>query len=147
MARKTETVIIEREGRDIGKAFLIREMPASQAERWATRAFLALAKGGIEIPDDVINSGMAGIAAIGIKALANVPYGDAQYLLDEMFQCVSIIPDLSKPQVVRPLIEDDIEEVATRLQLRQATFELHTGFFAFAARSKVEAEAATVANM
>lgn len=146
MARKTEVVTIEREGRDAGKSFLLREMPASQAERWATRAFLALARGGVELPDDVTASGMAGIAAIGLKALANVTFADAQLLLDEMFQCVSFMPDSSKPNVVRALIEDDIEEVATRLQLRQAVFELHTGFFAFAARSKAEADAATLAS-
>ena len=35
MARKTANVTISAAGRDQGKVFVLREMPASQAERWA----------------------------------------------------------------------------------------------------------------
>jgi len=37
-------------------------------------------------------------------------------------------PSPVKPEIVRGLIEDDIEEVATRIQLRKAVFELHVDF-------------------
>ena len=43
MARKVEYITIDQEGRDQGKTFKITEMPALKAEKWATRAFLALA--------------------------------------------------------------------------------------------------------
>jgi hypothetical protein len=134
MARKTLTVTIDADGRDQDKAFLIKEMPAAQAEKWAARAFLALAKSGVQIPENLASAGLAGIAALGIKALGGMAFEDAEPLLDEMFQCISIIPDPSRPGVVRALIEDDIEEVATRLRLRKEVFSLHTSFFSSAAR-------------
>lgn len=134
--RKQATVSIQDEGRDQGKTYLLTEMPASQAERWAIRALMSLAKSGLEIPDNAQEMGMAAIAAMGFTALANIPFEDAGPLLDEMMACVQIIPDPARPQVVRPLIEDDIEEVRTRLMLRRDVFDLHTGFFSTAARLK-----------
>ena len=53
MPRRTKTYVIADENRDKGKMFLLTEMPALQAEKWAIRAFLALAKAGLVIPDDV----------------------------------------------------------------------------------------------
>ena len=42
MARKTATYIVESEGRDKGKQFLLTEMAVAKAEDWAIRAMLAL---------------------------------------------------------------------------------------------------------
>jgi hypothetical protein len=126
--RKTLTVTIDAPGRDQGKAFVLREMPASQAEKWAARAFLALAKSGVEVPDNIAAAGLSGVAAMGIKAFGGMSFRDAEPLLDEMFGCVSHIPDPARPAVVRALIEDDIEEVATRLKLRLELFRLHMDF-------------------
>lgn len=128
MARKQITVTIDTPGRDFGKAFRLTEMPASQAEKWAARAFLALAKSGVEIPDNIANAGLAGIATFGLKALGSMSFADAESLMDEMFQCVAIVPDPARPMVVRALIEDDIEEVSTRVRLRKEVFGLHVNF-------------------
>jgi len=128
MARQVSIVVIDAEGRDKGKRFQITEMSASQAERWAIRAFLAIAATGVEIPDDLRESGFAGIAAMGLRALGFLSFEAAEPLLDEMFGCIMLIPDASNPSFTRPLIETDIEEVATRLRLRSAVIELHTGF-------------------
>jgi len=136
MARKKLDVTISAEGRDFGKVFRIHEMPASQAERWAIRAFLAMAKSGVDVPDDVADAGMAGLAAFGLKALSGVSFELAGPLMDEMFECVKIVPDPKKPMIERALIEDDIEEVKTRLYLRKEIFTLHTGFFSGAVPSK-----------
>jgi hypothetical protein len=57
MARKERTVVIETEGRDLGRTYLLREMPASQAEAWATRLLLALGKGGVEVPEGFLCDG------------------------------------------------------------------------------------------
>lgn len=133
MARKTLTITIDAEGRDIGKVFVITEMPASQAEKWAARAFLAMARNGVDIPDDIASSGLAGIAAMGLKAIGGMKYEDAEPLLDEMFNCIKCIPDASKPNVIRNIIEDDIEELSTRLRLRKEVFMLHVSFFTAAA--------------
>ena len=135
MARNTATIVIDAAGRDHGKVFRLTELPALQAEKWAVRAFLAMSHNGIEIPEDIANSGLAGIAAIGIKAIGAMAFSDAEPLLDEMFTCVSIIPDAARPNVVRALIADDIEEVGTRFRLRKEVFALHTDFFKAAAPS------------
>jgi hypothetical protein len=124
--RKTVTVTIGPEGgRDSGKVYVLTEMPASRAERWATRAILALTRAGIDFPE---NAGMAELASIGVKALGKVDFHDAEVLMDEMMECVKIQRDKKNPMLVHPLLEDDIEEVATRFRLKMEVFTLHTGF-------------------
>lgn len=132
--RREETVTIATEGRDKGKVFFLTELPAMQGEKWALRAFLALAKSGIDLPEDFGSGGMAAIALIGFKALGNVAFADAESLMDEMFTCVQIVPDAGNPQVKRKLFAEDIEEVSTLLTLRKQVFELHTNFSQLAAR-------------
>lgn len=116
------------ENRDNGKVFLIKEMPAAKAERWAIKAFLAMAKNGIELPEGVEFSGMAGIAKAGITLFTKIPFEDADELMAEMMGCVSIIPNPNKPDITRAIDEEDIEEVSTRLMLRKEVFFLHVGF-------------------
>lgn len=141
MARKTATITISDEGRDRGKTFILREMSAYQAERWAMRALLALARSGFDVPDNFMSLGLAGIAAIGMRALGGMSFEDAEPLLNEMMDCVMIVPDPARPQVSRALVEDDIEEVATRLKLRMEVFNLHTSFLQAVARSTSAAAA------
>lgn len=128
--RATKDVFIEDDNRDKGKVFKITEMPAMQAEKWAVRVFLALAKAGIDIPDDIASRGLAGVAVVGIKMLGGVAFADAEPLLDEMFRCVQIYPDYHKNSLlVRNLVgQDDIEEIKTITHLRQEVLELHLGF-------------------
>lgn len=136
MARKTEIVTIALNNRDKGKRFLLTEMPAAQAEKWAMRAFLALARNGVEVPDDIAESGLQGIAALGIKALGAVSWEDAELLADEMFTCVQAMPDDSNDGIVTKLFSESIEEPATRLYLRKRIFGLHVDFSKLAAPSK-----------
>ena len=141
MARKTaKTVIGEDGGRDKGKAFFITEMPASKAEKWATRALLLLSRSGIDFPAELLGSGMAGIAVYGLRALPLLDFNEAEPLLDEMWDCLQIIPDLSHPNVTRPLLEDDIEEIATRIKLRTEIFNLHVSFSQPAVASNMTSE-------
>lgn len=125
MARKEASFVAET-GRDKGKQFLITEMSATQAENWAIRAILAVGNAGIEIPDNLVSQGMAGLMAVGYMNLLKIPFDAAKPLLDEMMGCVQFIPSQN---IKRPLIEDDIEEVQTRLQLRKAIWNLHMDFF------------------
>lgn len=127
MARRVETFVADT-GRDTGKTFRITEMPASRAEAWATRLLLALGKSGIEVPEGVFAMGMAGVAAVGIRSLGQLPWEVAQPLMNEMMECIEIQPDVRHPQVHRRLVEEDIEEVATRLKLRDEVIHCHTGF-------------------
>jgi hypothetical protein len=150
MARKTLQVVIDAEGRDKGKVFLITEMPPRQAEKWATRALLALGRGGnVDMPadfrEDLEDMGMVGIAALGVRALTSIPFDDAEPLLDEMMACVSVIPDVkivdqtSREPIARALIDSDIEEVGTLFRLRSEALELHTGFSVAAFLSRLGA--------
>jgi hypothetical protein len=125
MARK-ETTFVADTGRDKDKKFLITEMSASQAENWAFRVILAIGNAGIEIPDGLAMQGMAGLMAVGYMNLLKIPFDSAKPLLDEMMTCVQFI---TSANIRRQLIEEDIEEVVTRLQLRKAIWELHMDFF------------------
>lgn len=129
MSRKELYYTVESEGRDKGKVFFIKEMAASAAEWWAIRAGLAMAKNGVALPDNFSDMGMAGMAKVGLEMVAKIPPEDAKPLLDELMKCVTAVPDPSNPAVKRPLIDDDTEEVMTRLKLRGEVFKLHVDFF------------------
>lgn len=129
MARKELYYTVESEGRDKGKVFFIKEMAASAAEWWAIRAGLAMAKNGVALPDNFSDMGMAGMAKVGLEMVAKIPPEDAKPLLDELMKCVTSVPEPSNPAVKRPLIDDDTEEVMTRLKLRGEVFKLHVDFF------------------
>ena len=127
--RKTKLLQITDEGRDKGKAYLLTEMSAAQAEKWAFRALLLAAQSGADIPDAVRNAGFAGVAVMGIQTiLGGVKFEAVEPLLDEMFKCVQFIPDIKNQILTRPLIDDDIEEVSTRIKLRMEVFNLHVNF-------------------
>lgn len=128
MARKEIDYTVDGENRDTGKLFRITEMPATEAEWWAIRAGLAMAKNGVEVPDNMSDMGMHEMARIGVGMLAKIDPMDAKPLLDELMKCVKIIPDPSNRNVVRALVDSDIEEVSTRLKLRAEVFKLHVGF-------------------
>lgn len=133
MARKTVTVRIDNAAlpngavnRDHGKEFEITEMSSDKAERWAMRALLALTNTGVEIPQGIEGAGMAGIAHVGFQMFGRLDFDVAEPLLAEMMSCVQIKMESG----LRAVNDDfgDIEEVMTRLKLRKAWFELHTGF-------------------
>lgn len=127
--------------RDAGKTFVLTEMPAMRAEKWATRAFMALATNGVKIPEGVADLGMAGFALVGFQAFYGAKFEEVEPLMDEMFECIQIKPSA---QIVRPLVENDIEEVSTRLALRKEVLELHMGFtFADAASRLKKSSAAS----
>lgn len=132
MARKVITVAIDKPGRDFGKTFVLTEMSAVRAEKWAIRALLALMAGNPDIPDNIASLGLAGLAMIGIQALGGLDPLVAEPLLDEMMACVTFRPDPSK-EFIRPLVvdgvNDDIEDVKTLLLLRKKILELHVEFF------------------
>ena len=135
MARKEIKITIQAEGDDRGKVFVLTRMSAVRAEKWATRVFLALARSGFDIPPEVVSRGMAGVAAIGIRALSGLQFAEAEPLLDEMMACVQIVPDPARAAFTRATIEDDFEEVSTLITLRRELLNLHLGFFPPAVRS------------
>jgi hypothetical protein len=128
MARRTSILTITEAGRDQGKIFHIRELPASQAEDWASRLMIALFRNNSQVTPGILNQGARGAALLGITGLGGLSWQEAKPLMDEMMSCVTIQPNPADPNVIRPLIESDIEEVATRLRIREAVIGLHLNF-------------------
>lgn len=127
MALKEQIVTITAAGRDKGKQYLITEADPFRTEAWCTRAMFAAMNAGVDIPENIANAGLAGVVALGAKALGLVPYDAAKPLLDEMLTCVQY---KVAGGVTRPLgFDGDIEEVSTILFLRKEIVTLHTDFF------------------
>ncbi len=155
--RKTKTVTITVEGRDRGKVFVLCEMTARQAEEWGWRAMEAIAQHN-NVPPGLMNAGMLGVFILGLKPVFAAPFTMVKPLLDEMFdRCLSIQPDQNNPGTLRgagtnlikpvgPLIDEDMEEVATRIFLRDEIFELHTGFSPAAILSQMWEKVMVVAS-
>lgn len=141
MRNRKEVVIDASGGRDAGKVFILTEMPALQAEIWGARALLALSHANTDIDiAELQGSGMAGVASIGakalVKAISAVNFDEVRPLLDEMLTCIQFQPDPANKSIVRDLMSEDIEEVATLFHLRGQVLELHIGFFIDAPQSK-----------
>lgn len=137
MARKVITHIVKNSNRDAGKIFVITEMSADDAQRWALRAFLALAKNGVQIPDGLENMGIVGMLQYGIEIVAQLPYEEANYLCERLLQCVQLQPGPNS-SVTRALIAGDIEELTTRFILIKEAFKLHVDFTQLANASTQE---------
>lgn len=142
--RKTKTITIpgaRREGeqgsRDNGKTFLLTEMHAYAAERWANRAALALAHSRVNFATDFGAGGMSALAAF-VATVGHVDFAELAPLDAELFTCVQVVPDPARPQFARALQyagdeNDDVEEVATARLLRAEVIALHTNFLLAAA--------------
>lgn len=128
MARNTLNYTVTDDGRDHGKVFVLTEMPAAQGEAWAMRALMAMMNEGVQLPDGVIGAGMAGLAEMGLTGLIGLRWEVVEPLLAEMMTCVQFMPDPQRPQILRRLFDDDIEEIPTRIKLRAEVWKLHVGF-------------------
>lgn len=138
MARKELKYRVIDEGRDFGKVFVITEMPARAGHAWATRALFGAMNGGVVIPDGIQNAGLAGLATLLLSSLGKIPAYVGEPLLNELLDCVQIMPDSNKPAVTRAIIDDDIEEVATIFKLQKEVLSLHIEPFMRGAKSTSE---------
>lgn len=128
MALKKATVTVEADNRDKGKVFIVSEMPARPFEKWALHALTAMGKGGIDLPDNVVELGAMGLAMLGLKSIIKIDFSQAEELLDEMNGYFEYQPDPNNATIKRPIIDSDIEELTTWLKLRASWWELQTGF-------------------
>jgi len=147
MARNVETFTATA-GRDNGKTFIITEMSARAAHKWATRALLCMGGAAGDIPGLMAKSGVAGLAVVGLKAfMQGIPVDQAEPLLDELLSCITVNHDPTNPAMERKLMVDlDVEEVATIFSLQKAAFMLHTRPFTSAIQSTSESEASEAAQ-
>lgn len=138
MALKTKQITIEH-GRDKGRVFLITEMSAAHADNWAMRALIALANGGVDLGGLSPQQGMMGMAGVALDALGRLKADDAIPLLNELLNCVQIIPEGGQP---RPLNMNfnDVEDFTTLWRLRKEVFALHTDFLQHAFGKTTESE-------
>jgi len=128
MARKTTTLTIS-EGRDRGKTFKLTEPPCMQVDEMIMRAVFGLGRAGVEIPAEIFNLGAAPIAyAIGSQ-FSKLPSRLGLKLAAELMDCVQRVED----KLDRALVENDIEDVSTRLRLKGEVLKLIFGFFVSAA--------------
>jgi hypothetical protein len=132
MGRHTETITIQDEGRDKGKVFVLTEMPATAAEKWATQALYLLAQSGVSISEKQHQAGMSGLAGALSKAAGGI--GQLKALqdpsLDAWWDCVKYVHDPKHmPQAINQGEACQIEEIKTVTFLRMQVLRLHTAFF------------------
>lgn len=130
--RKQVKYTVQIEGRDKGKTYLITEFDADKGERFAAKVFFAILNAGLRLPDNLEKTAMENIALIGFDAicgaLARVKFEDVAPIFDEMMEGIEFMPDISKPELSRKLLPDDIEEISTRLMLRKEVWNINTSF-------------------
>lgn len=134
MARKEIPFIVEEEGRDKGKEFLITEMSAWDADSLAQDIFRAMGDSNYSsIPADVIAMGCAGLATVGLSVISASSPEVARQLRDRLMSTVDIIitNDGKRQQrkVNGPL---DFEEVSTIRSLLDKVFQVNFDFLTIA---------------
>lgn len=128
MARREIDYVVSDDGRDRGKVFHLTEMSATRAEKWAMRTMRAMLAAGIPITPEMMAGGIGSLAAMNPAAILNVDIDEVFALGDELMSCVEMKPDRAHPELIRPLVENDIEEIKTRLNLKLAVYRLTVGF-------------------
>jgi hypothetical protein len=146
--RNTKTIIIERDGRDKGKMFMLTEMSAWNTNRWGLNCAKQLAKSGVELPQELVDMGIGGIIngirnAVAnpteegdfyttslLKAflylMANVDEDQLFKLLSDLIECVQL--QTTDGAIIQLLPEHHIEESSTFNTLYKEVFQLHSFF-------------------
>lgn len=134
MSRKQVTFIVEDEGRDKGKEFLITEMSAWDAEELAEEIYRAMGQGEFNsLPADVVAMGVAGLATVGMSVLSAAPAHVSRPIADKLLSTVDIVITHDGKENQRKVKPIDFEEVATIRSLKDKVFELNFRFLALAA--------------
>ncbi|EPL1118924.1 hypothetical protein LGA37_003162 [Citrobacter freundii] len=134
MARKEIPFIVEEEGRDKGKEFLITEMSAWDADSLAQDIFRAMGDSNYSsIPADVIAMGCAGLATVGLSIISASSPEVARQLRDRLMSTVDIIiTNDGKRQQRKVNGSLDFEEVATIRSLLDKVFQVNFDFLTIA---------------
>lgn len=138
MARKTTILTIEDNNRDKGKKFKITEMSAIALDKWASKAILALANSGADIPADSLNGiqGLGTLSANGImKLITQLKYEQAQPLYDELLNCCEFLDGSSGRSLSVQNADEIVEELTTLLKLRWEVLKLSFDFLAHGVNS------------
>ncbi len=134
MARKEISFIVEEEGRDKGKEFLITEMSAWDADTLAQDIFRAMGDSNFsQIPADVIAMGCAGLATVGLSVISASSPDVARQLRDRLMSTVDIVITHEGTRQQRKVKgELDFEEVSTIRTLLDKVFQVNFDFLTIA---------------
>lgn len=134
MARKEIPFIVEEEGRDKGKEFLITEMSAWDADSMAQDIFRAMGDSNYSsIPADVIAMGCAGLATVGLSVISASSPEVARQLRDRLMSTVDIIITSDGQRQQRKVNGSlDFEEVSTIRSLLDKVFQVNFDFLTIA---------------
>jgi len=122
-------------GEDAGKRFVITRMPAFAADKWARHTVKALIKSGAKIPDTAMEAGILGLSGVAMQMFGFMDDEDCDKAFQAMLDCVKIQRAAPNGGVLppSPLLEIDITDPQTLVDLRSEAFKLHVGFFKAAA--------------
>lgn len=147
MARKQITHIVEDDGRDKGKEFLITEMPAWDADTLAQDIWRAMGDAKFTgIPQDVIAMGCAGLATLGLSVLSASKPEVAAVMRDKLLATVEVVITHEGQQQVRKVNSIDFEEVQTIRTLMDKVFQVNFGFLVIAAESDSPSSSQTLSQ-
>lgn len=134
MARKEIPFIVETEGRDKGKEFLITEMSAWDADSLAQDIFRAMGDSNYNsIPADVIAMGCAGLATVGLSVISASSPEVSRQLRDRLMSTVDIIITNDGQRQQRKVNGSlDFEEVSTIRSLLDKVFQVNFDFLTIA---------------
>lgn len=134
MARKEIPFIVEEEGRDKGKEFLITEMSAWDADSLAQDIFRAMGDSNYSsIPADVIAMGCAGLATVGLSVISASSPEVARQLRDRLMSTVDIVITNDGRRQQRKVNGSlDFEEVSTIRSLLDKVFQVNFDFLTIA---------------
>ncbi len=135
MARKTVDIQIDDRGNKLD--FVIEEMPATQLERWITRAVICVSGsantdissvGGLSQAGDMLAGRGLGVLTAMLNTL---DYDKVAPLLDEMLACCYRKVDGGVRMRCTPaLLDGFVEDVSTIFKLRMEAIKLNLGFLA-----------------
>lgn len=134
MARKEIPFIVETEGRDKGKEFLITEMSAWDADSLAQDIFRAMGDSNYSsIPADVIAMGCAGLATVGLSVISASSPEVSRQLRDRLMSTVDIVITNDGQRQQRKVNGSmDFEEVSTIRSLLDKVFQVNFDFLTIA---------------
>lgn len=100
--------------------FRIKQMSATQAERWTFKLFLLIGGNGGKLEGGDLSS--------LLSSFANVPYERIQDLLSDLLACCSIVKEGIEVKLTEDNVDGFISQRNTLIQLRAEAFKVNDFF-------------------
>ena len=136
MARNEITYTVktdDTENRDKGKVYLITEWDVYKCEAWSIKVLSASITAGVEVMGAALKFPTEAMSIIGaeqiIGIIARIPPAISIPLINELIEGVQLVPDISRPQLARKLLIDDIQEGSTLAAIKAEVIRANMAFF------------------